>query len=170
MPQALYILFGAVFTVLVSVAAGRVLLRASRITLTACEEDPIAFVAGSAVLSIVVFLLLTIGLGRKGIFLGVGVAVLAAAWRYGAHRRATARFPVMPALWRWLFAAVFAAFTFLYVANAMAPEISPDGVSYHLTFVARYLREHRLVFIPTNMYAQLSQGIEMLFAFAFAFG
>ena len=76
----------------------------------------------------------------------------------------------MPALWRWLFVAVFAGFTFLYVANAMAPEISPDGVSYHLTFVARYMREHRLVFVPTNMYAQLSQGIEMLFAFAFAFG
>src|SRR5947209_16502440 len=101
MPQALYILFGAAFTVVVSVAAGRVLLRAAHITLTASEEDPIAFVAGSAVLSLLVFLLLAVGLGRKGVFLAVGLAVLGVVWRYGAHRRATARFPVMPALWRW---------------------------------------------------------------------
>jgi len=46
----------------------------------------------------------------------------------------------------------------------------PDGSGYHLGLVARYLREHGLNRITTNMYANLSQGAEMLFLFAFAFG
>src|SRR5581483_8444362 len=58
----------------------------------------------------------------------------------------------------------------VYVANAMAPEISPDGSAYHLGVVSRYLREGGFHRITTNMYANLSQGGEMLFVFAFAFG
>jgi hypothetical protein len=52
----------------------------------------------------------------------------------------------------------------------MAPEMSPDGVTYHLGLVSRYLRAHGFQRISTNMYANLSQGVEMLFLFAFAFG
>ena len=52
----------------------------------------------------------------------------------------------------------------------MAPEFSPDGTSYHLSFVAKYARAHGFVRIPTNIYAQLSQGIELLFLMAFTFG
>src|SRR4249919_224651 len=132
MPQAVYILFGAAFTVVVAIAAGRLILRMAGTRLTSSEEDSVAFVAGSAVLSLLVFLLLAVGLARKGIFLALGVAILAAAWRAGAHRRGTERLVRMPPLSRWLYIVVFAAFTCLYVANAMAPEISPDGVSYHL--------------------------------------
>jgi hypothetical protein len=58
----------------------------------------------------------------------------------------------------------------LYFVNALAPEISPDGSTYHLGLVARYLREHGFHRITTNMYASLSQGLEMLFLFAFTFG
>ncbi|MCU1261638.1 MAG: hypothetical protein JWO80_4523, partial [Bryobacterales bacterium] len=47
---------------------------------------------------------------------------------------------------------------------------SPDGVSYHLGLVSRYLRWHSFGHITTNMYANLSEGLEMLFLFAFAFG
>ncbi|MBI3693474.1 MAG: glycosyltransferase family 39 protein [Acidobacteria bacterium] len=52
----------------------------------------------------------------------------------------------------------------------MAPEISPDGAGYHLGLVSRYLREHGFGRITTSMYAMLSQGTEMLFLFAYAFG
>ncbi len=65
---------------------------------------------------------------------------------------------------------IFGLFTVLYFFNAMAPETSPDGSSYHLGLVARYFREHGFPRITSSMYANLSQGLEMLFLFAFAFG
>ena len=61
-------------------------------------------------------------------------------------------------------------FLVLYLANAMAPEISPDGATYHLGLVGRYLREHGFVRITDNLYAAMPEGVEMLFLFAFAFG
>src|SRR5262249_41641371 len=42
--------------------------------------------------------------------------------------------------------------------------------AYHLGFVARYLRVHGFERITTNMYAALSEGVEMIFVPAFAIG
>ena len=69
-----------------------------------------------------------------------------------------------------LLLAVGGAYFVLYFFNALAPEISPDGSTYHLGLVARYLREHGFHRITNDLYASFSQGIEMLFLFAFAFG
>ena len=63
-----------------------------------------------------------------------------------------------------------AIYLVLYLANAMAPEVSPDGAGYHLGLVGRYLREHGFVRITDNLYAAMPAGVEMLFLFAFAFG
>ena len=52
----------------------------------------------------------------------------------------------------------------------MAPEFSFDGSRYHLGLVGRYLREHGFHRITDNLYASLSQGVEMLFLYAYAFG
>ena len=82
--------------------------------------------------------------------------------------RGTCRRPprVCRALW-WI---AFGIYVVLYLANAMAPEVSPDGAGYHLGLVARYLREHGFVRITDNFYAAMPAGVEMLFLFAFAFG
>src|SRR5260221_10643701 len=48
--------------------------------------------------------------------------------------------------------------------------MSPDGMTYHLGEVAKYYRAHGFVRIPTNIYGNLSQGIELLFLHAFTFG
>src|ERR1039458_5673078 len=69
-----------------------------------------------------------------------------------------------------VFGIAFGMFVVLYLANAMAPEISPDGATYHLGLVSRYLREHGFVRITDNLYAAMPEGVEMLFLFAFAFG
>ena len=71
---------------------------------------------------------------------------------------------------RMLWGIVFGLYVVLYLANAMAPEVSPDGAGYHLGLVARYLREHGFVRITDNLYAAMPAGVEMLFLFAFAFG
>src|SRR5207244_449658 len=78
--------------------------------------------------------------------------------------------PRLPPLWSVAFWAVFAVFTWLYLGHALAPETSADAVSYHVALVARYAREHHFPHITTNIYANLSEGIEMLFLYAFTIG
>ncbi len=169
-PQPVYILFGAAFTVLVSWLLGRLLLRKLGVQLHRLEEDFLAFVTGSACLSALVFWLAAAGLLYKGVLLALGLGVIVLAFSRGAHRRAPGRLPPGDRFWARLFAAVFAVYTALYFFNAMAPEISADGTEYHLGLVSRYLRERGFPRITTNMYASLSQGVELLFLYAFAFG
>ena len=109
-------------------------------------------------------------MARKGVFLVCGTALLALAWRRGAHRFSPDCLPPLDPFWRKFFLFLFTAFGILYLANSMAPEISPDGSAYHLGLVARYVREHGFHRITTNMYANLSQGVEMLFVVAFSIG
>ena len=170
MPIAIYVLFGALFTAVTAIALGRLVLRRVTSGLTDQEELPLAFVTGSAILSLIVFLLCSAHLAYKGVFLAVGLVTIAAAVRFGAHKRLASRFEPLTREQKLVFLAGFGFFTIFYFLNAMAPECSPDGASYHLSFVARYMREHSFVRLPYNLYAQLSQGIEMLFTFAFAFG
>jgi len=168
--KAAAILFGVTFFIATSWALGAILLRKLAVTLYRVEERLLGFVVGSACLSAIVFALAAMKLVHKGIFLAVGAAAIGYAIYSGAYRPQGKDFPKLAAAWKWLFGAVFAAFTVLYFFNAMAPEISPDGMAYHLSFVAKYARAHGFVRIPENMYAHLSQGIELLFLFAFEFG
>ncbi|MBL8228427.1 MAG: glycosyltransferase family 39 protein [Bryobacterales bacterium] len=171
MPKAIYILFGAAFTFAVSYALGRLLFRRLRIEFFREEEPLFATVTGASLLHLIVFVCCAAQVAKKGVFLVVGLLILAAAWREGLLRTGSNRtFLPLPKYWRALFTVVMAAYAFLYLSNAMAPEMSPDGSSYHLGFVARYLRERGFSRITTNMYANLTQGVEMLFTFAFAFG
>ena len=158
--QALSILFGAAFTLAVALALGGLLLGDS------CREWPARFVAGSALLSTAVFLLCTVHLAYSWVFFLFGALVCALRW--GRRFRLPA-LPPLPRAHR-ILVFFFALYFILYFFNAMAPESSPDGVTYHLSFVARYFREHGFHRITWNLYASLSEGMEMLFLFAFAFG
>ena len=64
MLQPLSILFGAGFTIAVSVAAGRLLLRALSVRLYRQEEHPLAFVTGAACLSLLIFIFSAASLAR----------------------------------------------------------------------------------------------------------
>ncbi len=170
MPQAFYILLGAGLAVACSLACGRLIFQRLGLRFHREEELPFALVCGAALLHLVVFTLACLGGARKAVFLAVAVCLLGWAFRRGAWKRSGRRFPPLPMPWRWALTALYAAYGFLYFTNAMAPEMSPDGSSYHLGLVARYLRDHGFSRITTNMYANLTQGIEMLYLFAFAFG
>ena len=160
---------GAVFTALTAWALGRLLFARLNIELRRIEHDALAGVCGAALLSLAVFALCVIKLARAPVFAAVGVAAMAAVAAYPKARRIPPeRFPSLPLLWRWIFLAPFLFYGALYLSNSLAPEFSPDGSTYHLGIVVRYLRAHGFERIPTNMYANLSQGMEMLFLFAFA--
>jgi hypothetical protein len=157
--QALSILFGAGFTFAVCLALGGLLLG------DAVREWPARFITGAALLSTAVFILCAAHLAYPWIFLALGAAACVARWRKGLQFDV----PKLPATHR-ILVFFFILYFVLYFFNAMAPESSPDGVTYHLGFVARYFREHGFRPITWNMYASLSEGMEMLFLFAFAFG
>jgi uncharacterized membrane protein YhaH (DUF805 family) len=64
---------------------------------------------------------------------------------------------------------LFSVYGIYYLIQALAPEIQPDAISYHLGLVAEYLR---LGHFPPRVgfYEVLPQGLEMLFAAAFQIG
>jgi hypothetical protein len=166
--HVLSILFGASFTVAVMWSMGRLLFRRLGISLYALEHDLLAFITGGALLSVSVFTLCAINAARTPVFLVLGIAALALNWRFGAA--ASGRLPALPRLWTLFFAAPFALYALLYLSNSLAPEASPDGQAYHLGLVYRFFREHGFHRLTTNMFGNLSLGLEMVFLFAFSFG
>ena len=170
MPAAINILFGALFTVATSWALGTLLIRRLELRFHALEERLLAFVAGSACLSEIMFVLATLHLVRKGVLLVLGAAAIALATRSRFVPPKDAAFTKLGLIPKWVFLAVFSIFTALYFFNGMAPEMSPDGSAYHLGMVARYYQAHGFVKVTTNIYANLSEGVELLFYYAFVFG
>ncbi|HEY1221150.1 MAG: hypothetical protein ABSE42_02865 [Bryobacteraceae bacterium] len=163
--QVAAILFGALFTVATATALGTLLVG------KACADWPVRFVAGSGVLSFLVLLLAASGLVYPTTFAILGVAAIVACqpwhrWRSGDGAR---NWPTA-SIKNILLFVIFIVYFYIYFLRAMAPEVSPDGATYHLGLTAQYLREHGFHTITWNYYASLSQGMEMLFLFAFAFG
>ena len=151
-------------------SAGTLLIARLRLPLDRAERRLFSFLLGAALLSSLTFLICAAQLARKGVFLAVGVALVAWAARTKTSPDDSSARPPWPRTWKILFFTIAGAYAVLYFFNAMAPEVSPDGSAYHLGLVARYLRERGFHRITTNMYANLSQGVEMLFVFAFVFG
>ncbi len=170
MRAVLYILFGASYTVATAWALGAILIRKLSLTLYRAEERLFSFILGSACLSAIMFVLASLKLVHKGVLLALSALAIGYALYSGAHRSQAQQFAPLPRVWKWTFVVVFAAFTVFYFVNAMAPEMSPDGMSYHLGEVAKYYRAHGFVRITTNIYGNISQGIELLFLHAFVYG
>jgi hypothetical protein len=170
----LEILFGVLFTVAVSTALGLLLLGRS------CADWGVRFVTGAALLSTSVFCFCSVGLVYPAVFAAFGVIALLVAGRQisvgqpilAAAGLQSAHGSLLPLnrIIQLTFYLLFSLYSLLYFFNSMAPEISFDGSRYHLGLVGRYLREHGFHRITDNLYASLSQGVEMLFLYAFAFG
>jgi hypothetical protein len=168
----LSVVFGAAFTCATAWSIGRLLFARLKIALQHLEHDLLAGVTGAALLSLLVFALCAVRLATVPVFWAVGLIAMALNWKF----RSAPTLPTqgaavpLPRIWKWLAGVPFAFYGLLYLSNSLAPENSPDGQAYHLGLVYRYFRLHGFERLTTNMYANLSQGMEMLFLFAFAFG
>ncbi len=157
----LTILFGGGFTLAAAYGLGGILLN----RLAAPAEIRLAL--GAAAESLVVFLLLLCHAAIWPAFLAVGVCGIAAIWW---HRPATEeKLPALPRQVRYAAWAIFAGYGFFYLVNALAPEVQPDGITYHLGLPYEYAR---LGGFPdrARFYDLVPQGMEMLFTMAFVFG
>src|SRR5712692_10194727 len=171
MKEVYSIIFGAGFTIAVSIALGSLLLGALRVRLYRVEATLIELLAGAGMLSFLVTLLCLMQQARKGVFLWGGMAAIAAAvWRARSRKEARRTLPAVPLDWLVPFYLLLGVFCFYYFINALAPEISPDGSGYHLGNVARTWRHHGFDWEYRSMYSYLSQGVEMLFLVAYTFG
>jgi hypothetical protein len=170
MIRAIPVLFGALFTVVTAWSLGMLLFRRLSLTFYDWEERLLAFIAGSACLSAVMFILSATRLVHRAILLIVAIGIIGYAVYSGAFGTSKKRLPALPQMWCWIFGVLFAIFTYIGFFNALAPEHSSDGMSYHLGEVAQYQRAHGFFHITTDIYASLSQGIELVYLFAFDFG
>lgn len=170
MSEVIYILLGWLATVGGCYALGRILWSQLGVRLTREEEISFSFLVGAAGYSLLLFGLGLAHLYHRGVFFALPVVLGLAAWRLGSFSLPADRLPPLSRSLRWLVLGVGGPFAVLYLSNAMAPEISPDGSTYHLGLVARYYREHAMVPVHTSIYAALSQGVEMLFLSAYAIG
>jgi hypothetical protein len=171
--QPLAILFGFAFTLALCCLLGAIAV--SRIAAAMYREErwPIAFLLGSAMLSLILFLLCAAHQAKASVLVAIGIAAAVWAWKSGAlaaMMQGAKGFTPLPRAPFVLFLLLFLPFSFAYWANSMAPEISPDGSSYHLGWVKRYAEAGGFDAPESSMYGLLSQGIEMLFLSAYLFG
>jgi hypothetical protein len=169
MASAWLALFGAAFVVAACWAAGTLLIGQCGAKLSTVEKFPLAFVSGAACLHLAVFAIMAAHIAYKPVWL----IALGALIVWGALAKTDRAQPrdIQKEKWPWIvFAPIFATYSILYLANAWAPETSPDGPDYHLQFVARYLRAHGFERVTSDMLAGLGQGVELLYAPAFALG
>ncbi len=170
MKEVGYILFATALVYFASQSAGRTLLRLLRLDLARSEERFIGFVLGSGILSLLVFLFSAAHLAYRGVFAGLGLLLIATRWIPLGWKPLPPLLPRVSAWWRIPFWICFLVYAFIYLPNALAPEVSPDGTAYHVGLIAQYYRVHHIQWLKTSMYANLSQGIEMLFLFAYGLG
>jgi hypothetical protein len=168
--KALSILLSFAFTVATIQSLGLLLLQSLRPRISRQEQYVFAFVTGSALLSLVVFLLAASHLVWTPAFVAVGVIANGLSWRRRAWIPIGESLPPLRALDRWMLSTAMLAFGAWYFMNALAPEASADGSMYHLGLVQRYMDQHGFGRITTSMYGNLPLAVEMLFLFAFSLG
>jgi hypothetical protein len=158
-------LFGSFFTLAVAWMLGNICLRRLPVPWT------IALAVGAAAESGIVFLLLVCGVGNRVSFILLGAVCLAVFWWLGrgAARLADPVKARADGVSVYLAGAALAFYGALYLINALAPELEPDAIAYHLGLTSEYVR---LGGFPSRVgfYEMLPQGLEMLFVPAFAFG
>ena len=170
--KALAALAGAAFTVAACYGVGAIFTARLGARLRRDEKFPLAFVLGASILHLAIFAILALHIAYRPVLIAllgacIGAAIVTGDWRLPVNRAAP---NALPRTIRYLFGAIAAAFTVLYLFNAWAPEISPDGSSYHLTLVALYLKAHGFKPVLTNVYSTLSGGVDVLFVAAFSIG
>ncbi len=170
MKEVLAILAGAGMTVASCAAAGSLLFAALQLRLARLEHQLLAFLAGSALMSLLGFVLCAVHQARKGVYAAAAAVLVAAYFRFARKHDPAKSLPGLPKSYLVIFVILFAPFLFVYFFNAMAPEASPDGVAYHLDNVAHFARARGFDRSYDNMYYHLSQGLELLFLQAFTVG
>jgi hypothetical protein len=164
----LYVLAGALLTLSGGMAAGQLLLGALRLRLSRMEERLFALVAGAGCWSAIIYLLCLAHLARKGVFVALAVALIAAAFLVRRNRPPAEPLPALDKGLRWLWRVLFALFLVLYFAYAAAPETGLIG--NHLGRVKAYWESRGFPAPLDGISEAAPSAMEMLYLPAFSVG
>ncbi|PWT99950.1 MAG: hypothetical protein C5B51_26080 [Terriglobia bacterium] len=166
-----YILLGSFACAVTCLGAGLLAVRVSHIVLTKLECICLGYSLGCAIVSTVTLGIALLSIARKGIFLGIALVTMVIVWRLlpWFQNLETTRLRTIPIVFQLLFLGTWIVYGILYFKHALAPEMSPDAVTYHLGFVNLWNHAHGMSRV-IDMYAAMPQGMEMLFLFAFSIG
>ena len=164
------VLFAAFLTAGTAWCIGKALLRSMRLRLFRIEEDVLAFLSGSALLSAFLFLLCSLHLARKGVFVAIAVACGGLLYWKRWIMPSRERSPWAPRVWMMVFFVPFVIYAALYLVNALAPPINPGNTIHALGNVVRWWSDFGFDRSNVTAFANAPQALEMLFLFAFAFG
>ena len=159
-------------TYAVCMAAGQILFRALQLKLAGAERHFLTFLSGSACVSTLMLVLALVRCIYPWVLVFFAAAVLLGGMLClrGDLAQPPPDQPAPKRAWKIAFWVAYLTFGVYYLCAAMSPEVSPDGVGYHVGLITRYFDRHGLFPMRTDMYANLSAGTEMLFLFAYAFG
>ncbi len=158
-------MLGAAFTLLACGALGFATLAWLGVGCSRGEAWAMSLLAGAALFSTAILGVGLAGGANRPVLLLMGLLAIGTPLFAPALVTHRLRTPL-----GWLTGLALFAYASVYLAHAWAPELSPDGMAYHVALPAQYLREGRVGYLITNIYAQLSQAMEMLYLHAFAFG
>ncbi len=164
------ILIAVAFTLVASWRLGCLVIDRVRAPLSRMERDLLAGVCGASLLSMIVLVCCALNIARPGVLLTAGVVAIALPIITPGTRLPRTTYPPLSRGLKVVFGLPYAVYVALYLANSLAPEMSPDGAAYHLGLVYRYFRQGGFHRFTTNIYEYLSKGLEMLYLFAFSFG
>jgi hypothetical protein len=167
----LQILLGFLACTVTALSLGVTLLRILRLRLNRAEAVCLGYVVGSALTSTLTLAIAVLWIAWRGVFLALAGGSLILLWserRWWSGLKPASLLTIPRAL-RLLYYAALLAYGVLYFRQALSPEMSPDGMAYHLGLVNLWNHAHGLA-RNMGMHASKPQGMEMLFLFAFAIG
>ena len=175
LPKVFSIIGAALLTSLAAYLLGRVALaRLPGVTRSATtfELRTFSFAVGAVVLSLVTFVICSLGWLYDAVLVAIIVAALILWHFYGRVRAGSPESKMAGATSGWMVLAwtVGLQFGVYYLFNALAPEHEHDALGYHLGQIARFRREHGFTLITSNLHAFMPKGAEMLYLFAYSFG
>lgn len=147
-------LAGAAVVALAAWCIGRLLIRSRQV------PHAIVSAAGGAVLSLVLFALFAAGVAKTPVLIGLGLlGCVPVLWL-------RPRFQFAAPTWAWICGALYGV---VYLLYALTPEVQSDALHYHLWLAAESQTSGGF---PTaiSFYNILPQGMETLFAMAYAIG
>ncbi len=132
----------------------------------------VRYTSGAAIYSLLIFSLLQGHAGYVQAFWLLGGALGFAAWRFPAAMW-TPPPPHLPhgslRVPRLICCGILTLYAGLYLVYAVAPEIQPDAIAYHLRIVADYVRAHGFTG-KSAFFDVMPQPVEMMFVPAFSAG
>ena len=166
-----YILLGFFACATAMLALGISAVRILKLPLNRLECVCLGYVMGAPLASTLVLALASLFVARKGVFFAIGILSAILFWRQLPWLRGLkpASLDSIPVFFKVLLPVAWVVYGFLYFRFALSPEMSFDGMTYHLGLVNLWNHAHGLPRLK-DMYAALPSGMEMLFLFAFAIG